>query len=104
MQREPPTSGSTSRFGLAVIALVASATWALSHSYQGLFHDAGIYTLQALARLHPDSLPGDVFLRFGSQDSFSVFSPIYASAARLLGVEQAAATLTLAVIAIRSAR
>ncbi len=88
-------SSATSRLVLAVVGLVGIATWALSHSYRGIFHDAGLYTLQALARLHPDSLSGDVFLKFGSQDGFTIFSPIYAAASRMLGVEFAAATLTL---------
>jgi hypothetical protein len=89
-------SSATSRLVLAVVGLVGIATWALSHSYRGIFHDAGLYTLQALARLHPGSLSGDVFLKFGSQDGFTIFSPLYAAASRMLGVEFAAATLTLA--------
>src|ERR1700693_4837991 len=84
-----------SRLGPWVGGLLGIATWALSHSYRGIFHDAGLYTLQALAHLHPDSLQEDVFLKFGSQDGFTIFSPVYAAASRLLGVEFAAATLTL---------
>jgi hypothetical protein len=80
---------------LAVLALLCTATWALSHSYLGLFHDAGLYTLQALSHLHPQSLTQDVFLKFGSQDRLTLFSPLYAGASRLLGVEPAAAILTL---------
>jgi hypothetical protein len=78
-----------------VVGLLGIATWALSHSYRGIFHDAGLYTLQALAHLHPDSLQEDVFLKFGSQDGFTIFSPVYAFASRLLGVEPTAAILTL---------
>jgi hypothetical protein len=81
---------------VAVLAVLAIAVWALSHRYHGLFHDAGLYALQALARLHPDSLSADVFLKFGSQDRFTVFSPIYAAAVRWLGAESAAAWLTFA--------
>jgi hypothetical protein len=66
----------------------------LVHPYQGIFHDANLYTLQALARLHPDSLKQDVFLHFGSQDRFTLFSPAYAVVIRLLGVDHAAALLT----------
>lgn len=80
--------------GLAVLFLLWFITWALSHSYRGIFHDARLYTLQALARLSPDSLPQDVFLRFGSQDRYTIFSPLFAATARLLGVEHAAAALT----------
>jgi hypothetical protein len=66
----------------------------LVHPYEGIFHDANLYTLQALARLHPESLTQDVFLHFGSQDRFTLFSPLYAAAIRLLGVDHAAALLT----------
>jgi len=79
----------------AVVGLLCLLTWALSHVYLGLFHDAGLYTLQALARLKPDQLSQDVFLKFGSQDRFTLFGPLYAEAASLLGVEYAAAILTL---------
>src|SRR6267154_3673856 len=95
MPSSPFNPPATSRLCLGVVGLIGIATWARSHSYRGIFHDAGLYTLQALARLHPDSLTEDVFLRFGSQDGFTIFSPIYAAASRLLGVEWAGATLTL---------
>ena len=87
-------NGVSGALGGAVVMLLCVVFWALSHSYRGLFHDAYLYTLQALARSSPQSLGQDVFLRFGSQDRFTVFSPIYATAIRLLGPEWAAALLT----------
>jgi hypothetical protein len=89
------TPEARSRLGLAVAGLLYLATWALSHGYQGIFHDASLYTLQALSHLHPESPGQDVFLKFGSQDHFTSFSPIYATAVQLLGVDSAAAILTL---------
>jgi hypothetical protein len=80
---------------VATLLLLCLLTWALSHPYRGLFHDSGLYTLQAMAHLHPGTLAHDVFLRFGSQDAFTIFSPVYAGAIQLLGVEPAAAVLTL---------
>jgi hypothetical protein len=77
---------------LTVLLLLCVTAWALSHSYRGIFHDAGLYTLQALARLAPASLGQDVFLRFGSQDRYTIFSPIYAAASQVLGTEAAAGT------------
>ncbi len=77
------------------IGALCAVTWALSHSYGGIVHDAGQYTLQALAHLSPESLARDVFLSHGSQDSYSIFGYVYAAAIRLLGVESAAAVLTL---------
>jgi hypothetical protein len=67
----------------------------LVHPYEGIFHDANLYTLQALAHLHPDSLTHDVFLKFGSQDRFTLFSPLFAASITVLGVDHAAALLTL---------
>src|ERR1700678_2480316 len=84
-----------SKLGFAVLLLLCIITWALSHSYHGITHDAGLYTLQALAHLSPASLGQDVFLRFGSQDRFTLFSPLYAAAIQWLGPEPAAAALTL---------
>jgi hypothetical protein len=83
------------RLGLLVLVLLWAITWALSHGYRGLFHDAALYTLQALARLHPDTLSKDVFLRLGSQDQYTIFSPLYAAVVHELGVDAAAALITL---------
>lgn len=79
---------------LALVLLVA-AVWLLQHPYRGLIDDAKIYTLLALARLHPQSLSHDVFLRFGSQNRYTVFSPIFAEAIRLFDLGPGAAVLTL---------
>jgi hypothetical protein len=77
------------------MVLLWALTWALSHPYKGIFHDAQLYTLQALAHLNPDSLSHDVFLRFGSQDRYTLFSPIYAAVIHWIGTEPAAAVLTV---------
>jgi hypothetical protein len=84
------------RLALAAMALFALATWMLQHPYIGLRHDAAIYVLLALARSHPDTLATDVFLRFGSQDQYTLFSPLYSAAISLLDPEPAAAFLTFA--------
>jgi hypothetical protein len=82
------------RLALAALGLLVLTIWILQRPYRGLFHDSILYTFLALARLHPQSLAHDLFLRFGSQDSFTVFSPIYAAAIRALDLEPAAAVLT----------
>lgn len=89
-------SSPSKAIGVTAILLLCGIIWALSHVYQGLFHDANLYTLQALGWLGPDSLSHDVFLRLGSQDRYTIFSPIFAFAIQLLGPEWAAASLTLA--------
>jgi hypothetical protein len=95
-----PTAGHEtlrSRLALAGFSLCLLAGWMLRHPYLGIsFNDSALYSLQALARLHPESLASDVFLRFGSQDHFTFFSPLFASAIKLLDLEPAAALLTVA--------
>jgi len=80
---------------LTVVLLLWGITWSLSHGYLGIRHDAVLYTLQALAHIGKEGLANDVFLRFGSQDQYSIFGSIYALASRALGLEPAAAILTL---------
>jgi len=77
------------------MSLFVLSAWLLQHPYAGLVHDSVLYTLMALERLHPDTLSHDVFLRFGSQDQYTIFGPVYAAAIRLLDLEPAAALLTL---------
>lgn len=75
------------------MGLLAIAAWLLLHPYRGLVHDSVIYTLFALAKLHPEQLSADIFLRFGSQDSFTLFTPLYVAAIHLFGLEHGAALL-----------
>lgn len=91
----PRLRNSSNAACLAVIGLVTLASWGLSHSYHGIVHDARLYALQGLAHLDPLSLGQDVFLKFGSQDRFTVFGPIFAAASRALGIETTAALFTL---------
>jgi hypothetical protein len=69
--------------------------WIVQHSYSGLVHDSQLYTLQALSHMDPALYSRDVFLRFGSQDRFTIFGPLYAAVIRLLGTENAAVLVTL---------
>jgi hypothetical protein len=78
---------------LAALGLCVAAVWILQRPYRGLNHDSVLYALSALARLHV-TLAHDVFLRFGSQDSYTVFGPLFAGAVRALDLEPAAALLT----------
>ena len=80
---------------LTALTLCAVAAWTVAHPYLGMVHDSTLYTLFALTRLHPDQLANDIFLRFGSQDRYTLFTPMYAAAINLLGLEHAASLLTL---------
>ena len=91
---QAPARSLEARVGAALPWLGVVLLWMLLFNYQGIFHDAMLYTFQALARLHPELYANDLFLRFGSQDQFTIFSPLYAAAIRFMGLEPAAATLT----------
>jgi hypothetical protein len=61
------------------------ALWTVTHRYRGLAHDGLLYALQALARIHP-YFATDVMLNGTSQDSFTLFSPLYAALIQSLGI------------------
>lgn len=70
------------------LTLMLVALWALLHRYQGLARDGELYAVQALARIHP-ALGTDLYLQNTSQDQFTIFSRIYASFIRVLGLQNA---------------
>jgi hypothetical protein len=72
------------------------AVWTVASPYSGLVHDAQLYALQTAAKLKPEIFLGDLFLRYGSQDDFTIFPWIYAPLAWGIGLEPAAAALTFA--------
>ena len=79
-----------------LVAMTGLIGLLLNHTYRGLFHDARLYLLQALSHLRPDSLTRDIFLRYGSQDQYTLFSRPLAVVIRVLGVDYAEALLTCA--------
>lgn len=85
-----------SRSGLIGLALCVLSIWMLEHPYLGLVNDATLYALGAFARVHAGSLGHDIFLSHGSQNGYTIFSPLVAPIMQLLGVGRAAALVTLA--------
>lgn len=84
------------RIGLAIV-LVAWSLWFLTHGYIGFdYHDTRIYTVLALHWLNPQAFARDPFFMFGSQDSLSLFSPIYGSLIQWLGLQTAGQVILLA--------
>jgi hypothetical protein len=73
---------------LSVLCLML-ATNALVHPYRGLFHDARLYAAQVTERVSPGSLGQDLYLRFGSQDDYSVFTRVMAPAVQIAGLDPA---------------
>jgi hypothetical protein len=81
--------------GTALLLLLYAAMWVLQRPYEGLVGDAQLYALQALATLDPGIFSGDIFLKYGSQNDFTLFPRAYALVVRGIGLEHAAAFLTL---------
>ncbi len=79
-----------------VVGLGLLALFLYAHPYGGMHADAEVYALQALSRLYPESLRGDMFFRFGSQDSYTVFPPLHAWLIGRLGFDQSAWLLSRA--------
>ena len=96
---EPRVSGLNRRASLPLAFLVIALCFLL-HPYYGIIHDARLYTLQALNFLSPELYASDVFLRYGSQDSYTIFTPIYACVVSMLGAELAASISTFASICL----
>lgn len=88
-------SNSGGRVAVASLLLVYAALWTVARPYRGLVHDARLYAVQTLAKIQPGIFSDDLFLRFGSQDNFTLFPLLYAPLAGAIGIEQAAALLTL---------
>jgi len=87
------------RLGVATaFALGLSTLWALTHHYRGLRVDGELYAFQAMARLHP-WLSADLYLKYGSQDRYTLFSPIYAKFIELFGLRLGGQLLFLACLA-----
>ena len=62
---------------------------ALTQPYLDLVHDARLYSLQVLDRVEPGLYSNDLYLRYGSQDSFSIFSKIIAPFVTAIGIRPA---------------
>ena len=76
----------------AAFALLPLSIWCLRHRYGGLVGDAELYAVQALSRSEP-GLAHDVFLSTGSQDRYTLFSPLYSFFIGFLGLRATAISL-----------
>lgn len=81
------------RTGLVLV--VFFLLWLHSHPYAGIVHDGRLYLGQALNHIDPDALRSDLFFKYGSQDQFTFFSPIYGWALQNLGISIAPLGLLL---------
>lgn len=78
------------------VCLVATLLFLWAHPYSGIRHDGMLYVAQALKHIEPAIFDGDLFFKYGSQDSFSIFGRVYAFAAVTLGFATASMAGVLA--------
>lgn len=82
---------------LATVVLVIGTVWV---RYAGIFHDSVLYTFQALSEIDPARYGTDIFLAYGSQNQFTLFSPFYGALIKIIGVGYANALLYVAGVAL----
>jgi hypothetical protein len=63
--------------------------WYLVRGNSGIYHDGQLYAFQALSRLNNVFATHDLFLAYGSQDRYTIFTGIYAWFIERLGLETA---------------
>jgi len=70
--------------------------WLATRHYFGIIQDARFYMLEVLRNLDPASFSGDMYFKFGSQGSFSLFTHLYQPFVSRFGVSAAAMGFTIA--------
>lgn len=61
--------------------------------FSGFEQDCVLYTLQAINRVEPERFVGDLAFMFGSQDSYSLFTPLFVLFIKIFPIDIAALTL-----------
>lgn len=74
---------------------MAGVLWLFATPYIGIDHDARLYVLMAMRWLSPEHYARDPWFVVGSQDDWSVFSPLLAQTLAVLGMERGAMAATL---------
>lgn len=70
----------------AIAAIATLGLWLVTRPYRGVRHDGILYLGQVLDRLMPQRFHDDLFFAFGSQDRYSLFSPLVAPLIARFGV------------------
>lgn len=79
-------SGVLSRSATVLCALSFATLFLLAHPYRGIWHDAILYTVQAVRDAHPEHFKHDLFFEFGSQDDWTLYGKLYEKLIGLIGI------------------
>lgn len=74
---------------------IAVALWLVTRPYNGIVVDARIYLFGALVDLYPKTLSNDLFVAYGTQTNYSIYSKILAGFIKLFGVAKTNLYMTL---------
>ncbi len=76
-------------------ALLVIALWLATRQYPGVVKDSRLYMVHALNAMLPGRYAGDLYLQYGSQDAFTIYTPLIEPLLARLGVGGAAVVLTV---------
>lgn len=85
----------TKSFQVLAALLIGWFYWLVRYPYYGIEHDAVIYALLVARQLDPTAYASELFFVFGSQDSFSLFSPLFGWLVSAFGLDLASRSLVL---------
>lgn len=77
----------------ALLLLALLVCWPVARPWWGIWHDAQLYAAQAMHLLYPEQFSNDLYFMFGSQDRFTLFSPLHSAFIRAFGLIDAAIVL-----------
>lgn len=67
----------------------------LTRPYHGIWHDAILYTGQAIHLLNPEYYANDLFFMHGSQDNYTIFTNVYALLIDFIGINNSAMIIVI---------
>lgn len=77
------------------LALLGFGLWLSATPYMGVDHDARLYVLMALRHLTPGAYASDPWFAWGSQDDWSLYSPLLALVLAQFGVAKGAMLMAM---------
>lgn len=84
------------RWRVAALLCAVALLWLATRPYLGLVLDARFYMLEALNAQNPARFAEDLYFKFGSQGSFSVFANFYQPLLPVFGIGTTGIILTIA--------
>jgi hypothetical protein len=80
---------------LVLVCGLVAVLWLANHRYEGIWHDAIIYSLIAARQLHPEGFGRELFFVFGSQGDFSLYTSFFSWVVSVFGLDMASRIVVL---------